>query len=233
MQVPAHQPLMYSVNYYGAEDLSFLTKMHDANIAKIDVRNLENVSDKTLVHLKGFNKLHILLLTGTDVTDAGLVHLSDLTSLHTLELIETLVRKVPVWLPYGNLPELWDLRLAKTNLSKCNFADLLPKTPNLRLNVNSCGLSNASLEQIGKYTNICDLDLSMNNITNAGLASLKGLKNLRLLNLISTRISGDAVDYLKVLPNLVTIKVSKTLPELYRRKACCWAAEVSDRNREF
>ena len=53
--------------------------------------NGHQVTDATLVYLKGLTKLTALSLSATQVTDAGMVHLLGLTNLQTLNLSRTQV----------------------------------------------------------------------------------------------------------------------------------------------
>jgi hypothetical protein len=67
-----------------------------------------------------------------------------------------------------------------------------------------------TLRQVGRFTELEELSLDGARVTDAGLASLRGLKALQRLNLARTTLSDAAVGHLKVLTGLRTIDLRGT-----------------------
>jgi uncharacterized membrane protein len=91
--------------------------------------------------------------------------------------------------------------------------DLLRKVADqlVWLQLADCGLKDEDMNSIAKLTNLARLNLSKNNISDAGVAKLQELNQLEYLNLYNTRISKSSLDLFSTgFPKLKKIYVGDT-----------------------
>lgn len=91
-------------------------------------------------------------------------------------------------------------------------ADVIAKAPDqtLWLRLTDTQISDKTLAEVAKLTNLTRLHLEQTKITDSGLAQLNTLKNLEYLNLIGTKISDAGIKQLAVLKNLKKLYLWKT-----------------------
>ncbi len=158
---------------------------HLARFAELDNVDFaqSEVSDRSVPVLNKLSKLKQLRVYGSNITGAGLValdRLPDLTFLDASNVRE--IRKV--------LPKLE---------SGCLQA----------LRVNTCGLTNSDLSEIGKIKTLEQFDANDNPaITDMGVKALTNLKHLRELQLETATLTPSCIDDLAKLQTLQNLKIS-------------------------
>jgi hypothetical protein len=90
---------------------------------------------------------------------------------------------------------------------------LIDKVGSLRLtilNLEGTGVTDDLLERVGRCSDLRELRLARNPITDAGLVHLKGLTNLSRLGLGETPISDEGLIHLAKLPSLRSLDLYRT-----------------------
>jgi uncharacterized membrane protein len=91
-------------------------------------------------------------------------------------------------------------------------ANILAKAPEqtLWLRLSDTQITDKTLAEVGKLTNLTRLHLEQTKITDGGLKELSTLKNLEYLNLIGTKITDTGIKQLASLKNLKKLYLWKT-----------------------
>lgn len=182
-----------------------------------------------------WDELHTLRLKGGEgFTQEGLRHIAQLPSLRSLSIYipEMTQRSIAELSRFselrslgitsdtfhgGNITELRRIKSLTTlgmridNLVDSNLegVQFLERLTVLNLPNPSQGrLTDAVMPLIGELEYLEYLNLSGQDITDAGLAHLKGHKRLRLLSLNRTKVSLDEASVMRMIPSLESVKVS-------------------------
>jgi len=160
-----------------------------------------------LAELAKLESLEVLAFYSREVTDEGVAHLTKLPSLRQLRLCCRNVRG-PGLAHLAKIPTLECLAMKNVKLGDRGVAFLKDCTSLRRLSLDRVGLTAAGMAHFSGMTRLEELWLVGNNITDRGLVRLKPLRQLKLLNLAGTRISRNAVFYLKELKSLEDLSLT-------------------------
>src|SRR5579883_238929 len=137
-------------------------------------------TDADLAYLREFPEIEWLHFSETwALTSAGLNHLRGLTALKQLHLVETGITTLEPLRHMVGLEELWVWSTATIEPDTGRFLASLPRLKILSLF--NCELGDAIMPHLGKFLGLEELNLTENEITDAGLEHLAGLKKLKKL----------------------------------------------------
>lgn len=137
-----------------------------------------DVTDSTLVHLKGLSGLERLWLNRSAVTDAGLVNLASLTNLRELGLQGTRVTDRGL-VHLSGMTNLEILFLSQTEVT------------------------DNGMQHLQGFTRLEKLSLENTEVTDAGLAQLSSLRDLKWLYVGESKITAKGIaEFQRVLPNV-------------------------------
>jgi internalin A len=171
--------------------LEYLAKL--PHLRSLDIAN-SKVDDAGLAYLKEVKTLESLDLPNEGISDEGLAHLSQLPRLRELD-----VSRVHLVDPSRDKGYYTDKGIEA--LARCTLLE--------DLGIGSIGVTDASMETIGKLHNLRKLTLfGCTSITDEGLRQLVSLKNLERLIVSGADISISGLSCLNALSNLryLTIK---------------------------
>jgi hypothetical protein len=213
VDVPAGAQCRLEVNYGGAENLQWISRLPPQSVGDLNLRRLPVSEDglKYLEHLTGLEKLD---LSETDISDKGLVHLRTLKGLKKLNLGSTLIKGSGLAF-LSDLDSMQELILRNNELGQTQLK-YLPKLTNLIvLDIGRCQIKNDGLAKLKDLPKLWQLDLGKNAINDDGLKYLTGLTHLYALGLEETSVTVDCIRYLKQPPELgiVTISLSKNFSQ--------------------
>jgi Leucine-rich repeat (LRR) protein len=132
-----------------------------ANLQQLDLQEAK-LTDASLAHLAPLKNLRELNLARCGITDAGMANLKPLVGLQKLDLSGAIVTDACRTTLQG-MVDLRELTIVNSGIGDAK------------------GFGDATLEVIGGLPHLESLNISGNDITDAGLAHLVGLKNLREL----------------------------------------------------
>jgi hypothetical protein len=158
------------------------------------------VTDATLVYLRGLPQLRVLHFGANNVTDAGLASLTGLTHLERLEM--RYMRITDAGLKHlEGLPQLRALWLG-AGITDAGLERLKRFAQLEELSLFESKVTDAGLEHLKELTMLHKLCLDYTPVTDAGLEHLKGLTQLQILLLLDTGVTDEGVNRLKqALPN--------------------------------
>ena len=152
-------------------------------LALSDLRGLDlsstRITNEGLRHVGRITGLRFLQVSGTEISDAGLLHLAELRELNGF------------------------VGFNVKNLTDCGVIDVVAKWPKLRgLSLAQTGISDASLEHLGRSKELLALTIFGTRVTDAGIEHLHGMTQLNELSLTGTQVTQAGVDRLRsALPN--------------------------------
>jgi uncharacterized protein (TIGR02996 family) len=137
-------------------------------------------TDADLAYLREFPEVEWLHFSETwALTSAGLGHLRGLTALKRLHLVETGVTTLEPLRYLTGLEELW---VWSTPTVEPDSAQFLVGLPRLKvLGLFNCQLDDAIMPHLGKLAALEELNLTENEVTDAGLEHLAGSRTLKKL----------------------------------------------------
>ncbi|UCD50931.1 MAG: hypothetical protein JSW27_25825 [Phycisphaerales bacterium] len=196
----------------GLAHLSALSNVQDLNF-----HWSENITNEGIRYLARLPHLRSLDIAHAKVDDAGLAYLKDVKTLESLDLPNKGISDRG--LEYVSmLPRLRELDVSRVHYvdpskDKGYYTDkgieaLATCTLLEDLSIGSIGVTDASMETIGKLQNLRTLTLfGCTSVTDAGLRQLVSLKNLERLNIKDADISILGLSCLNRLPNLRYLNV--------------------------
>jgi Leucine-rich repeat (LRR) protein len=207
------------------------------NIATLDLRYAEMVTDEGVQALRGWKHLKKLNLRGTKVTDTCLQHLSMVTSLESLDLGFVQVTDAAVD-QLGALPNLRELTLSGNKLTDTGLETLrqLPGLIYLDLGGSQrtdSGMWSVSMTQKGvaavaSLQNLRRLKLTDLSVSSRELGGIKDLTRLERLDLQDCRrVNDDVIPLLSSMSSIRVLDVSGTaisdagLAQLRKAKPNC------------
>ena len=162
-------------------------------LIKLDLFCCEQFCDSGMKNLEQSRQLRNLWIHGSPITDTGLKHLSGLAHLEELDLGNTAITGSGLE-NLQMLPKLHVLRICKSGIEPW-----IGK------------LADAAMPPIGKLVHLEELDLTWNDITDTGLASLGKLSRLKSLTLASNqRITDSGLKHIVQLAGLRTLDLQGT-----------------------
>lgn len=150
-----------------------------------------NVTDATLIRLKGTPSLVKLMLMGDSITDAGLKGLPALKRLQFLILHETRITDAGI-AELAKFPELWLLSLSQTQVSAAGLRKLRTLRSLRSLYLDGVRITEAEIKELVEFAQLEYLSLKETKIDDAGFRQLGKMKSLRRLNVAKTQVSEEA-----------------------------------------
>jgi hypothetical protein len=200
--ISSTEKLSLHFNYSGAERLSLLQTINCPNVLSLDLRDLDDVVDKTIEPLQSLKYLEQVLLDNTDITNEGLTHLASLTKLRNLSIQGTLVTGAGLT-HLTKLTSIERLGLGRLRLDDAAVTQLTPMIRLTQLKIGSTGIGDPALKSLARLDSLEGIDLSKNKkITDQGISYLSGLKHLRSLEVSGTSVSIGALPYFHQMPAL-------------------------------
>lgn len=188
------------------------------NLRKLDIGDTE-ITDEGLKKLvKAQNLVNLNLEHSTKITDDGIIEITKLRNLNNLNLSYTkATRKTMGYI--ANLKGIRKLRLRGIKLDPEDLRNLQNKKYLQLLFLNDSGINDSHLAEIGKFTRLLNLDISMNNnISDKGIMSLSKLTRLHNLTMkdCSQLTDSGASKLQAMLPNTrVDFRFKDMTPEDY------------------
>jgi Leucine-rich repeat (LRR) protein len=158
-----------------------------ADAAKVTTLSLgqSQLTDTGLQRLRGCTNLEGLYIHNTEITDAGMAHIASFANLKVLSLDSTGVT---------------DEGVKKITNRKLEVLTLFGVR----------GVSNDSMEAVGKLSELRTLALNSTSVTDDGLAPLKGLTKLNKLLLENTGITDNGLKHLSGMKSIVYLQINMT-----------------------
>jgi len=167
------------------------------------------IPDAGLEHLKYFERLLILHLSGTSISDAGLVHVGQLKSLEQLYLDQTEITDVGVKHLSGL--ENVDLLILEGTRATGASLELLKTLPSLRtISLSRCKVNDKQVELCEGMNGLEVLNLSFTQVTGASFDTLQPLEKLRVLNVNGAPLKDDGLLKLSGQPTLKMLYIRET-----------------------
>lgn len=206
--VPAASRLQLNVNYVGAEDLAWLTRLHDDNIASLSLQRMP-VDAVGLFYVSKLSALKKLNLNDTEVDDKSLKQLRSLLELVDLNLAKTAISGSGLAF-LRDLKKLKRLDLGHNNLTQSNLAALRAFGELRYLDLSHCSLSDKCVDYILANRKLEVLSLKDNpKVSDHALSKLVGCPQLWSLNIAGTSISAKAIKQLAAFPRLKLLKADE------------------------
>jgi hypothetical protein len=179
------------------------------SLEQLILNGCRHLTDASLAHLKGLNKLKGLGLERTGVSDAGLSHLGGLTELSYLSLNWTGIGASGLKHLSG-LTNLGVLYLCETKTSDAGLEALERMTKMQWLDLRGTPVTDAGLARLGKLSRLRLLCLYGVGLTDAGVPALTELPNLEVLTLNHTQVTDAGLGPLTTLPKLNDLDLTGT-----------------------
>ncbi len=190
----------------GFERLRQLPAVEELNLASAEL-----LTDTAIGYIRGWNKLRVLNVRGTDITDTSMEHIGHLTALESLDISYTQVTNNGM----EHLAALTRLETLSMGGNKITGPALhvlksLPRLKHLNLSgaqkrnsgTWATALTDGDLEIIAALQGLESLNIGGMRFTGAGLARLGKLHNLRRLDLARSRIGPADLAALAAMPRL-------------------------------
>lgn len=175
----------------------------------INFQNVPTLDDDVLKHVAKLKNLRDLNLTSTNITDAGLSYLLSLPKLENLQLSSTYISGDGIS-SLRNLKSLSQLMLNYLDLDERALDYLRSGPPLAILELKNTGLDDDDLKALSNLKSLALLRLQSNRgIKGEGLKYLVSDPELYSIDLRDTGIGPDCTQYLKLMPKLNTITVSR------------------------
>lgn len=206
--VPAAVRLQLNVNYVGAQDLAWLTRLDDDNIAGLSLQRMP-VDAVGLFYVGKLTALKKLNLNDTEVDDKCLKQLRSLLDLVDLNLAKTAISGSGLAFLI-DLKKLKRLDLGYNNLTQSNLASLSAFRELRYLDLSHCALGDKCVDYILANRKLEVLSLKDNpRVSDRALAKLRGCAQLWSLNISGTSASAKAIKELAALPRLKLLKADE------------------------
>jgi len=179
----------HTLHFYGAGVNGYGVAAHDRQqigIHRIDFSNDGSIRDADIERVSGLSGLYFLSIAGTSVTSAGLSKVRGLEQLRSLDLRHVALGGHDI-ATMGINSRLLVLKLNDTNLTDTQLASIVKACPRIE-----------------------ELELTNNNISNTGIATINRLRELKSLKLAGNNIDGGAIDSLQKFSRLNELDLSDT-----------------------
>jgi len=179
----------HTLHFYGAGVNGYGVAAHDRQqigIHRIDFSNDGSIRDADIERVSGLSGLYFLSIAGTSVTSAGLSKVRGLEQLRSLDLRHVALGGHDI-ATMGINSRLLVLKLNDTNLTDTQLASIVKACPRIE-----------------------ELELTNNNISNTGIATISRLRELKSLKLAGNNIDGGAIDSLQKFSRLNELDLSDT-----------------------
>lgn len=190
----------------GFERLRQLPAVEELNLASAEL-----LTDTAIGYIRGWNRLRVLNLRGTDITDTSMEHIGHLTALESLDISYTQVTSNGVE-HLAALTRLETLSMGGNKIAgpALHVLKSLPRLKHLNLSgaqkrnsgTWATTITDGDLDIIGALHGLESLNIGGLRLTGAGLARLGKLSNLRRLDLGKTRIVARDLTVLAEMPRL-------------------------------
>jgi len=205
----------------GLRHLTRLKRLRRLHLGKQEVggntRASAAVTDKGLPYIAQFKGLEHLNLAGTAVTDEGIQVLAALPALRDLQVFGANVTAEGLERLVGKSPSLqnpemrkWIAGLRKRMVLQTDDQTARPalarliqlRQPTESLFLEGHGMTDRSLELVGRMTWLRELKLHDTAVTDQGLADVAQIKSLETLELRAAKVCDDGIQVLAGLPAL-------------------------------
>lgn len=219
-----------SFDEYKLMSTEILREVSKMELVSLSLKNCKLISQSGFSYLANMPRLRQLNLAECNFSDVSVQALSLLTNLMSLSLADTKISDEGI---ISVLPSLGQLRFL--DLSRCHISDkitpLINTMTNLQalevtgtmiekpnfskcvqmqfLDVSFTKLNNSAMFYISYLSKLSYLDLKGTNVDSAAFMHLRKLTNLTQLSLPPrNKVTQEAVNWLKHLPNLTTLDLS-------------------------
>jgi hypothetical protein len=166
---------------------------------------LEKIDFRQLRHLKG------VTLIGHQFTDRSLVHLQSISvQLEKLQIIHGKITDEGAISLLKRQKQLWKLDLMSVPITDNTLAEIGKLTQLHWLHLRSTKISDRGLSHLVTLQQLRGLDIGNTNITDIGIQQISKMTKLNLLNLEQTRVSDGGITELIALKELQTLGVNRT-----------------------
>lgn len=210
VHVASDSKISLELSYRGAEDLAPLLSLKPGIIVSMNCANLDNMSDSKLEELSKMPGVIQLNLDGTDVSDRAMLSIARMKTLTDLNIASTGIGPDGLRL-LKNLAALQNVHV-DCNKMPGTALRVLTSLKNLKgIYAHRCGLSNASLAEIGKCQGVERLNLAQNTlVSDQGMASLSAMPNVMILDVAETSITAGSFPYFKRMTKLKELTITDT-----------------------
>jgi uncharacterized protein YjbI with pentapeptide repeats len=174
---------------------------YDYFASVVEVTVFEFAPDADMEHIRRFNRLETLNLSGSGITEAGLAYLGELHDLRGLSLYNIKITEAG-WKHLERLRGIERLDLSFTGTTDAGLAHAAGLSQLRELKLVETRITDRGSAHLKRLAQLRELDLSETETTGAGLADLDGLSNLSQLNLSSTQVTDAGLVHIKGLSNL-------------------------------
>lgn len=207
VRVPTNCDLQINLRFDGLAQMDQLAQLKRCKVAGFVASELD-FEDKQMSYLQVFKNLRLLDLSDTLVSDQCLAQVASFPKLRTLNLVKTNVTGTG----FANLCKMHNLAFLSiegTNLGPGNIFKLKPILPDLvQLRLARTGLTKSDAVVLQDLKKIELLTICSNNqIDNDCIKYLKNLKVLRTLDISDTGITDKSIPQLLKLPALRDVRV--------------------------
>jgi len=194
------QELILSKNLYvDTAALDIVSRLPELEILMLDGCPIANGALDPLGESKS---LRVLSVKDAHLTDRGLEALDGVSTLEAIVISGNKDVEGSFLVGAEYLPSLKRLEAEKTKFGLKGFGPL-GKAPRLEvLNANEALVSDTAMKGLDKHTQFVELHLSMNPITDVGLAYLKGSAKLEVIDLKYTKVTAQGVAVLRTCKKL-------------------------------
>ncbi len=189
------------VNYYGAQDLTFLNKLAPGALVVLQCNNFE-ISDEQFLAINHLEKMKVMELSSTDIGNRGFEHLKTCSSLVELVMNSCLITG-PALASLKDLTTLKRLVVDHNDLDDASLASLKGLKNLMAVRLQACKIGDAGLAHLKGCERLTHVDIGLNkNITDKCLPTLLSFKNLIHLDLTDTSVTMVGFRQLSKLPKL-------------------------------
>jgi len=206
VMIPAGCAINLKLNYHGSQDTRFLLSLPPDAVRSLDCDKLE-MSDQQIANIAHLTKMVDLNLESTDLTDAALGQLTGLKELRHLNLGDTLITARGLHAIVSMNKLVW-LRLSRNASLSGQIGPDLSRLRSLTF-LDLCGtnLDNAMLANLVPLSQLKELNLRRNNVSDKGFVYIAKIKSLEILNATDTLVTIKGLSLLSALPHLRTVFV--------------------------
>jgi len=165
---------------------------------------VENIKFSAFPHVKS------LFVVGNKTTDRSLAQFSQIEKLDGFSLSNAKITDQGLAKFLARHPSLISLELKSVSITDKSLPEVGKLTDLFKLTIRNAPVTDRGLADIASLESLCHLDLSGTKISDAGLAHIAKLKNVRDLRLSGTLVTDKGMHHLAALENLHTLSLKST-----------------------
>jgi hypothetical protein len=209
MLVPDGAVVQLVVNFYGANNMSFLDTLGANDLEALDLSNSGRgfeLTDKDLSRLGRLTGLTLLNIEGSESGPLAMNVVSHLTGLRNLCVYNTNINDKDT-AALANLTKLECLSFNHNALSDTTLSQIQKLTSLRQLVAKRCGITGAGMKFLAKLNNLQEINLSSDHIGDAGVRAIPALPQLTMLNIDDCQITPACLPCLAKLPKLSRLSI--------------------------